>query len=87
MSGPALSVGVYLRKSSKGKSMLKDYLAKILKRNKVLLTVNEAAKRLGKSNKTIYNWIAKGPKRGGIRAKNIGTRLFIPEDEVERLRK
>jgi len=67
--------------------MLKDYLIKILRRNKVLLSVNEAADRLGKSNKTIYVWIVKGPKRGGIRARHIGTRLFIPEDEVERLRK
>jgi len=63
--------------------MIKDYLTKILNRNKVLLTVNEVAERLGKSPKTIYYWIDKG----AMKARNIGTRLLISEDEVERFRK
>ncbi len=35
---------------------MKNYLTRLLKRNKEMVSVNEAAKIAGVSNKTIYHW-------------------------------
>ena len=49
--------------------------------DQALYTPSQAAARLGISEVAIRSWIF----RGRIAVKRIGTRVFIPRDELERL--
>jgi len=62
---------------------LRKHLTRILGRDKVLIDVNEVARRLGKSIKTIYGYIY----THRLPASRPNGHWRIAEDEVERLRK
>lgn len=52
-------------------------------RNETLLSLSEAAKRLGKSRASIYRWMSQGVR--GVRLEVLrGGRLFTSEEAIQR---
>lgn len=54
-----------------------------VERDDSVVTVAQAAQSLGFSKMTIYRWA----RAGDIKGRLIGGILFIPKDEVERLKR